>query len=167
MGTAAPDVVVIRWPEGADVRERLRRARQPRLLVLAPGGAPPDPVDELEDWVRVPLSDVDLRARVAWLEERLGHEGSDRPTIDRDGTVHAPMGSTRLTPTESRAAQLLIERYGAIVSRASLEAVTWPDGPPASNALDAHIGRLRQRLAPIGLVIRTVRGRGFALGPAR
>jgi DNA-binding winged helix-turn-helix (wHTH) protein len=57
----------------------------------------------------------------------------------------------------------MLERYGAVVSRDALSRAGWPQGAPGRNALDVHVLRLRRRLAPIGLVIRTVRSRGYLL----
>jgi DNA-binding winged helix-turn-helix (wHTH) protein len=57
----------------------------------------------------------------------------------------------------------MLERYGAVVSREALSRAGWPQGAPGRNALDVHVLRLRRRLAPIGLVIRTVRSRGYLL----
>ena len=51
----------------------------------------------------------------------------------------------------------------AVVSRESLSTAGWPDGAPGRNALDVHVLRLRRRLAPLSLVIRTVRSRGYLL----
>jgi DNA-binding response OmpR family regulator len=49
------------------------------------------------------------------------------------------------------------------VSRDALARAGWPDGAPGRNALDVHVLRLRRRLVPVGLVIRTVRSRGYLL----
>ena len=56
---------------------------------------------------------------------------------------------------------------GMIVSRDALARAGWPDGIPGRNVLDVHIVRLRRRLAPLGLVIRTVRSRGYLLETGR
>jgi DNA-binding response OmpR family regulator len=37
---------------------------------------------------------------------------------------------------------------------------------PTRNALDVHMLRLRRRLEPLGLEVRTVRSRGYVLQPA-
>ncbi len=50
-----------------------------------------------------------------------------------------------------------------VVSREMLANSGWPDGAPGRNALDVHVLRMRRRLAPLGLVIRTVRSRGYLL----
>jgi DNA-binding response OmpR family regulator len=64
---------------------------------------------------------------------------------------------------ESRLTTALLDRYQAVVSRESLARAGWPDGMPGRNVLDVHIVRLRRRLAPLGLAIRTVRSRGYLL----
>ena len=59
--------------------------------------------------------------------------------------------------------QALVERFGAVVSRDHLARAGWPSGAPGRNALDVHVLRLRRRIATVGLVIRTVRSRGYLL----
>jgi DNA-binding response OmpR family regulator len=57
----------------------------------------------------------------------------------------------------------LIAQSGRAVARGDLAESTWPDGPPDHHAIDVHIHRLRPRLEKMGLVIHTLRGRGFML----
>jgi hypothetical protein len=57
----------------------------------------------------------------------------------------------------------LLDRFGAVVSRDNLSRTGWPMGAPGRNALDVHMLRLRRRIAPLGLAIRTVRSRGYLL----
>jgi DNA-binding response OmpR family regulator len=68
-----------------------------------------------------------------------------------------------LPPVEARLTRVLIERLGAVVGRDTLSRAGWPHGSPGRNALDVHVLRLRRRLVPLGLVIRTVRSRGYLL----
>ena len=68
-----------------------------------------------------------------------------------------------LPPVEHRLMTVLLERYRAVVSREALARAGWPEGIPGRNVLDVHIVGLRRRLAPLGLVIRTVRSRGYLL----
>ena len=68
-----------------------------------------------------------------------------------------------LPPVEHRLTAALLDRYRAVVSRESLARAGWPEGIPGRNVLDVHIVRLRRRLAPLGLAIRTVRSRGYLL----
>lgn len=50
-----------------------------------------------------------------------------------------------------------------MVGRDALTRAGWPGGTPRRNALDVHVLRLRRRIAPVGLAIRTVRSRGYLL----
>ena len=49
------------------------------------------------------------------------------------------------------------------MSRDQLAKAGWPRGAPGRDALDVHMLRLRRRIAPIGLAIKTVRSRGYLL----
>jgi DNA-binding response OmpR family regulator len=68
-----------------------------------------------------------------------------------------------LPPVEARLASALLGRYGSVVGRDALAASGWPSGAPGRNALDVHVLRLRRRIAPLQLNIRTVRSRGYLL----
>lgn len=156
------DVAIVRWPEEESRREELARAAAPCLL-LVDEGAPPPIVDHLtEDWVRLPARDDDIRARVQTLVVRTTGPVSGPPTVVDDvmvvGSTHLP-----LPPVEARLASALIERPGAVVSRAALARAGWPEGMPSRNALDVRMLRLRRRIEPLGLVVRTVRHRGYLL----
>ena len=160
---------VVRWPDQADERETLRRAGLPRLLVIPSGFPPPTPVDDLEDWVRDPVSESDLRARVEWLTRRvtLPTAPAGPPVLDADGLLSTDAGWVSLPPVDARIAQALLERFGAVVSRDALARAGWPEGAPGRNALDVHVLRMRRRLEPIGIRIRTVRSRGYLLEVTR
>lgn len=157
------DVVLVRWPDERDRREELRRSGQPRLLVLDDSAPPPTELDLLEDWIRLPADDSDVAARVASLEQRAGEHHGEVPSLDEDGVLRANHRWVALPPVEARLTSALLERYGAVVSRETLARAGWPDGAPGRNALDVHVLRLRRRLDPLGLVIRTVRSRGYVL----
>lgn len=143
----------------------LRAAGVPRLLLVGPASAPPESTDPLEDWVRLPAEDRDVRARVATLESRAAL-GGVRPSLDEDGLLRYRDHWVSLSPVERLLAGALVERYGAVVGREALSKQAWPDGAPTRNALDVHILRLRRRIAELGLEIRTVRSRGYLLQSA-
>jgi hypothetical protein len=155
-------VSLVRWPTESDRREALRQAGEPRLL-LVEQGAPPVPSDHREDWIRLPADDVDLRVRVEALRRRLGAESPGTPDIDDDGVLRVGDRWVALPPVEARLASVLVDRFGAVVSRETLTRVGWPGGSSSRNALDVHVLRLRRRLAPLRLAIRTVRSRGYLL----
>lgn len=158
-----PDVVLVRWPMEEERRLRLSSARTPRLLLIEDGESPPLPDDCLEDWVRVPTVEADVRARVAALSARAAGHVVDRPDLDIDGVLRFADGWVSLPPVEARLTRPLIERFGAVVGRDALSKAGWPEGAPGRNALDVHVLRLRRRLITVGLGLKTVRSRGYLL----
>jgi two-component system OmpR family response regulator len=159
------DVVLVRWPSERSLRERLRAASNPRLLLVEEGTSPPDGGDPFEDWIRVPADEADLGHRLAGLEARAVAltASTSEPEIDGDGVLRVDGAWVSLPPVEARLACALLDRMGLVVHRDTLGAAGWPDGAPGRNALDVHVLRLRRRLAPVGLGIRTVRSRGYLL----
>ena len=162
---AAVEVEIVRWPAEEDRRERLQRDQVPRLLLVEDGEQPPAPPDCLEDWVRVPAPEIEMRARVAAVLARTGRHGTAAPALDGDGVLRVGDAWVSLPPVEARLTAALLERQGAVVSREALSRAGWPGGAPGRNALDVHVVRLRRRLAAVGLAIRTVRSRGYLLEP--
>ncbi len=151
----------MRWPAEQVRRGELELAGRPRLLLLEDGVPPPVPEDDLEDWIRVPASEEDLRARVDGLRRRC--EAPSVPDLDEDGVLRLGGAWVSLPPVEARLMAALLDRYGAVVSRDALARAGWPAGAPGRNALDVHMLRLRRRLGPLALAIRTVRSRGYLL----
>ena len=156
------EVALVQWPAEQDRREELRRSGQPRLL-LVERGAPPIPTDELEDWIRLPADDLDLRVRVEALRRRTDGDNGAAPLLDDDGVLRVGDRWVSLPPVEARLTAALLDRFGAVVSRDTLARSGWPGGSPGRNALDVHVLRLRRRLSPLRLAIRTVRSRGYLL----
>jgi len=156
------DVVLLRWPLEHDRRDELQRAGQPLLLLVEDGTAPPVAASDLEDWIRLPAHDGDLQARVEGLRARAAR-GLAAPELDLDGVLRLDGRWVSLPPVEGRLTAALLDRFGAVVSRDSLARAGWPDGAPGRNALDVHMLRLRRRVAPLALAIRTVRSRGYLL----
>lgn len=157
------DVTVVRWPSEERHLERVRSAGRPRLLLLTDGMAAPVPDDPLEDWIRMPASEDDVNARIEALRRRAARRAPGPPEFDGDGIVRHAGAWTPLPPVEARLAAALIERFDAVVTRDALAKAGWPSGSPGRNALDVHVLRLRRRLAPLDLCIRTVRSRGYLL----
>jgi DNA-binding response OmpR family regulator len=54
-----------------------------------------------------------------------------------------------------------LEKPGRVFSRERLERSAWPGGAGNAHSLTAYIKRLRRRIEPLGLAIRTVRQRGY------
>jgi len=166
------DVTMLRWPEEEGRRTVIRQAGAPCLLLVPDGEEPPPVADCLEDWIRVPAAENEVRARVHALAARTlahtdnGHAGPSGPVLDDFGVLRVNGSWVALPPLEARLAEALLERLGAVTSRDLLIRAGWPTGAPGRNALDVHVLRLRRRLTPVGLAIRTVRSRGYLMEPA-
>lgn len=165
-GADMNDVAVLRWPGDRQHREEMARSGRARLLVVENDAAPPVASDPLEDWVRESAGELDFRARLEGLRMRLEQTLEILPRLDDDGVIRFGERWAPLPPVEARLTGALVRRFGAVVSRDDLTVAGWPDGAPGRNALDVHVLRLRRRLEPVRLVIRTVRSRGYLLEPA-
>ena len=78
--------------------------------------------DDLEDWIRVPAGEVDLRARVEGLRRRAEARVDPAPALDDDGVLRLGDRWVSLPPVEARLTAALLDRYGAVVSRDALAA---------------------------------------------
>lgn len=158
-------IALVRFPSEADRLERLRADGQPRLLLVEGDASPPLTVDLCEDWVRVPADERDVLARSDGIRRRLGNT-DEPPQLDADGLLRFNGRWVSIPPMEVRLLSALIDRMGSVVSREELSERTWPEGAKGRNALDVHMLRLRRRVAPVGLAIRTVRSRGYLIEPS-
>ncbi len=138
-------------------------AGEPRLLLVEDGQRPPLVIDCLEDWVRVHASEQEVQARLDALQVRGKAHAHDAPGLDDHGVLRFRDRWAALSPVEARLTEALLRRFGAVVSRDTLVKAGWPAEGAARNALDVHVLRLRRRLSPVGLAIRTVRSRGYLL----
>jgi DNA-binding winged helix-turn-helix (wHTH) protein len=159
------NVEMLRWPSDQRRLAELREQRIPRLLVVGEEYEPPVLTDCLEDWVAVVAPEREVDARKRALVLRAEQHGT-RPVLDADGLLHHHDAWVSLSPVEQSLASALLDRFGAVVTRDSLADRAWPSGVPTRNALDVHVLRLRRRISPLGLEIRTVRSRGYLMQSA-
>lgn len=159
------DVKLVRWPAEADRRDRYRSLGVLRLLVLEGGAKAPVSEDPREDWVRAPITQDDLQARITALQAR--SDAHRRPHVDPNGVLRYCGRSVTVSPTATDLLERLGRGFGVLVCRDELRECL-PDrvGDTSRNALDLHIMRVRKRIRPLGLVIRTVWGRGYLLEAA-
>ncbi|MFI1105724.1 winged helix-turn-helix domain-containing protein [Streptomyces melanogenes] len=159
--TPTTAVHILRWPEQSHQLDQCRAQGVPRLLLVAPTAPPPHCVDQLEDWIRTPADPQDLQARQAALQMRAAPRD---PVVDHHGILHFADQAVPLGQGEADLVRMLLASYRTTVSREELTRRMWPEGEmPRRNALDVRVLRLRRRLAPLGLVIRTVWGKGYML----
>jgi hypothetical protein len=153
-----PEVVLVRWPEERDEAARLAEAGVAILYLVEGDEHPPVPASCLEDWIRLPGDDGDLRARVEALEVRaLVHRGP--PRVDGEGRLHYDGRVIVLPESEARLARVLAERFENLVTDDELAL----EGESASRALRMELTHLRAQLRDLDLALRRVRGRGYVL----
>jgi two-component system copper resistance phosphate regulon response regulator CusR len=120
-----------------------------------------------DDYLGKPFAMAELVARVRSLARRtaavqapvltLGDLVVDqaRASVSRDGRA------VTLTPKEYSLLEYLVRHAGQVVSRQDLLEHCWDEfAEPASNVVEARIGRLRSKLGSPPLV-HTVRGTGY------
>lgn len=133
------------------------------MLLVEPGHAPPHVTDPFEDWVRLPAGQDEVDVRSAVVAAR--RDAFDSPTL-KAGTLDFREASIALSPTQSALVTCLVERFGEVVLRRELLqwiSATHAGSRPNRNVLDLHMARLRRKLEPVGLAIRTVWGTGYVL----
>lgn len=161
------EIELVQWPEESGKLDALRQAGAPRLIIVSRDAAPPPAVLGIEDWIREPVHAADLETRLSGLRLRVAAASDVRPTLDEDGVLRFGGDWVSLPPVEGRLTTALLEHWGEVVSRETLSTSGWPQGAPGRNALDVHVLRLRRRIQAVGLVIKTVRNRGYLLEAAK
>ena len=156
--TAVDGVAVVRWPDEQTRADEPARRAAPRLLLVAVGAEAPADTDPLCDWVQEPADELDVQSRIVSLR---GRASIERPILGDHGVVWRGSVWVPLSPIEGRLTAAFLARPGRVLSRQRLEQVGWPDGLPSSRAIDARIKVLRERVAPVGVRIHTVRGQGY------
>jgi two-component system OmpR family response regulator len=161
--------------DGFEVLRRLRRrgSRVP-VLVLTARDALGDRVKGLDlgadDYLTKPFDLPELEARVRALIRR-GQSGG--PSLITHGALTLDTAGHRATlngePLELSARELgvlevLMLRSGRVVNKEQLadQLYGW-DEEVGPNAIEVYVHRLRRKLEPAGVTIRTIRGLGYLL----
>jgi len=153
-------VALVHYPSEGELRLSLAEGEKPRLL-LVENGTPPLVTDPFEDWIMMPADAIELSARLENLKRRWENPG--KPGLDENGVLTWRGLWVALSPIEARLAGVLLERFGALVSHRALADAWGESHDVQQNSLNVQIHRLRRRLGPVGLVVRTVRKRGYVL----
>jgi len=126
-----------------------------------------------DDYLAKPFSVDELLARLRAVMRRPSQLGASIIDVARlsfdltERQAYIENEPLDLTRRELLALEILVRRAGRTVSRSSLEeAVYGYDDEIASNSLDAHISRLRHKLAAAGVEIHGIRGLGYLLKAA-
>ena len=165
--------------DGSEVLQRLRARKQMvPVLILTAREALEDRVRLLDlgadDYLVKPVALAELEARIRALIRR-GQCSSDplirlgRLTLDTVGKRAWLDGEAlELTAREWAAIEFLAQRVNRIVNKDQIiQALYSWDEEITPNAVEKFISRLRVKLEPAGIVIRTVRGLGYYLEKPR
>jgi len=178
LGTAYDLVVLdLGLPEldGLEVLRRLRRRRsRVPVLILSARDAVQDRVDGLnlgaDDYLAKPFALEELEARAGALIRRgAGGEPAvvihGRLVLDTVARQVRVDGATLELPRrELNLLEVLLARRGQVVAKeALLEKLFGFEEEVGVNAVEIYVHRLRKRLEPAGIRIRTVRGLGYLL----
>jgi len=156
------DVAVLHWPAQAEEADALAVDGRPRLLLVAADADPPVAEDSMCEWVRLPADERDVAARILILTRRLGPVGG-RPFVDASDRLLFHDSWVALSPIEARLASVLVENFESVVAEAELGRRGWQEKTWRAGSLRVHMTRLRRRLAPLGLEVRSIRLQGFVL----
>jgi len=165
--------------DGFDMLKRLRRAeRYVPVIVVTARDAVADRVRGLDlgadDYLVKPFATEELEARVRALIRR-GHTPTTPQltlgplTLDLVGRQARVSGEPlELTAREWAIVELLVTQPGVALSKERIvQSLSSWDEKLSHNAVEVYVSRLRAKLEPAGLRIRTVRGFGYVLEPPR
>jgi len=158
--------------DGFEVLRRLRQRRSPAsVLVLTARDAVDDRVHGLDlgadDYLTKPFSVTEFEARVRALLRRnqpldaaLSIAGLSIDASAKRVRIHGK--PVDLTPREYLLLELFVTRPGRVLSKEQIaESLFNLDAEFSANAIEVHVSRLRSKIEPAGVRIRTVRGFGY------
>jgi two-component system OmpR family response regulator len=161
--------------DGLEILRRLRhRGSRVPVLVLTARDTLDDRVKGLDlgadDYLSKPFELAELEARVRALIRR-GHSGGG--SLLTHGTLSVDTAGRRamlngepleLSARELGVLEVLMLRTGRVVNKEQLaEQLYGWDEEVGANAIEVYVHRLRRKLEPAGVKIRTIRGLGYLL----
>ena len=161
--------------DGLDVLRAMRaRHNKAAVMILTARGTPEERVRGLDlgadDYMIKPFDISEFEARIRMLLRRQAGLGS---SVVQFGGVILDLASRSFSgdgvpldipAREVALLELLFLRAGKVVSKdAIVRSLTGFDEDLSANAIEQYVSRLRRRLAPHGLTVRTARGIGYYL----
>ncbi|MCP1675546.1 DNA-binding response OmpR family regulator [Natronocella acetinitrilica] len=179
--TTHPDVIVLDLGlpglDGVTVCKRLREeGHATPILMLTARSTVDQRVEGLtigaDDYLVKPVSLRELEARLMALVRR-ARGGLDKPQLqvadlivdERTRTASRAGAVLTLTRLDYDILVILMRASPGVVSRREIERQAWPDDPPGSDTLRAHIHRLRRAIDQDAArpLLHTVHGVGYRL----
>jgi two-component system, OmpR family, alkaline phosphatase synthesis response regulator PhoP len=179
----APEVVVVTaGPESladadaalAALRDQERLGSVPLLLVLRPEALPDAGPSHLADeLLRTPVTEAELRLRIARAVRRLGGAGDGEQLLVGElaldfATHEARLGgrAVELTHVEYELLRFLATHPRRVFSRELLLDRVWGyDFAGTTRTVDVHVRRVRAKLGEGAAMIQTVRSVGYRFEP--
>jgi two-component system OmpR family response regulator len=161
--------------DGLSVLRSMRaQGNRAAVMILTARGTAEDRVKGLDlgadDYMAKPFDVREFEARVRSLLRR---QAGLRSATVKLGALTLDLTSRQfsgndvamdLPPRERALLELLVMRAGKVVGKeAIVQSVTSLEDTLSDNAIEQYISRLRRRLQPLGLTLRTVRGLGYLL----
>lgn len=159
--------------DGLSVLRAMRaRKNDAAVLVLTARGTPQERVRGLDlgadDYLAKPFDVAEFEARVRSILRRRAGIGSSEVRL---GRLLFDMKSRQFTsdgilidlpPRELALLELLVLRAGKVVTKETIiQSLTTLDDMLSDNAIEQYVSRLRRRIAPLGLTLKTARGLGY------
>jgi len=158
--------------DGFAVLQRMRQRRQATpALILSARDQIADRVRGLDlgadDYLGKPFERAEFEARVRALLRRGRGTAAEIGALKWSWESHQGWIDGQpltLTRNETIVLEAMLHAGGRIVSKASLaQRAAADDEPTSDNSIEVYVYRLRRKLEPAGLRIRTVRGLGYSL----
>jgi two-component system, OmpR family, response regulator len=161
--------------DGLSLLRRIRaRTPSPAVMILTARGSAEERVRGLDlgadDYMSKPFDVREFEARVRSLLRR---QAGLRSSVVRLGGLMLDLTTRQfraegadldLPPRERALLELFFLRAGKVVTKeAIVQSLTSLDDLLSDNAIEQYVSRLRRRIAPYGLSLRTARGLGYLL----